>query len=103
MKAPKDTNPDGSSRVGSLHYRISAAAISAHHDWVNAPGGGDTYLGDQIADKVLADVVSPFITTLPIVTLGAPCVECFEPFEPADRVTWRLRYSPQGLIHEECQ
>ena len=39
----------------------------------------------------------------PVITFGDPCVECNEPFEPGDAVTWRVRYAPQGLIHRECR
>lgn len=56
----------------------------------------------DVTDAVLT-VVVPFITDLPSVPLDAPCVECGETFEPGDRVSWRLRYAPQGLIHEECR
>lgn len=57
----------------------------------------------QRADEVLTKVILPFIENLPAVNLTAPCVECGEPFESEDRVSWRLRYTPEGLIHEECR
>lgn len=31
------------------------------------------------------------------------CVECGTTIEDGDRITWRLRWSPQGPIHEECR
>lgn len=39
----------------------------------------------------------------PVIAFGDPCVECSESFEPGDAVTWRVRYAPQGLIHQECR
>jgi hypothetical protein len=31
------------------------------------------------------------------------CIECGAPIELSDAITWRLRWSPQGPIHEECR
>lgn len=31
------------------------------------------------------------------------CVECGEQIDDGDRITWRLRWSPQGPVHEECR
>lgn len=69
----------------------------------NALWGSPTNGDARKAADVVMSVVVPFITNLDVVPLDAPCVECGEAFDPGDRVTWRLRYAPQGLIHEECK
>lgn len=48
-------------------------------------------------------VPESLVTVLPTVSLDDPCVECREGFEKGDQVSWRLRFQPQGLIHEECK
>lgn len=39
----------------------------------------------------------------PTIAYGAACVECNEDFEAGERVTWRWRYAPAGLIHDACR
>lgn len=57
---------------------------------------------DQV-DAVLGVVLPVLFEDIAVVALDAPCVECGERFEPGDRVTWRLRWLPQGLVHAECR
>lgn len=63
------------------------------------------------AKAVMAEVVAPVLERFRKAVEDAPavvawtgaCVECGEPFERRDSITWRLRWSPQGPIHEECR
>jgi hypothetical protein len=68
------------------------------------------YRSSRATDAVMA-VIAPAIERhrkavedAPAVTIwDGGCVECDESFKPGDRMTWRLRWSPQGPIHEECR
>jgi hypothetical protein len=66
--------------------------------------------GCDIADRVLAEI-SPVLERYRRAVEEAPggaiwtgaCAECGTPIQPGDAITWRLRWSPQGPIHEECR
>lgn len=63
-----------------------------------------------LADTVMA-VVQPVIERLRSNVEAAPataiwtgrCVECGDPIKDGGQITWRLAWSPQGPIHEECR
>lgn len=53
---------------------------------------------------MLASAIIPAVqATLPAAPWTGVCVECGELIENGDLITWRLRYAPQGPIHEECR
>jgi len=53
---------------------------------------------------MLANAIIPAIqATLPTTPWTGTCVECFEPIKDGEQITWRLRWAPQGPIHEECR
>ncbi|GAA4225999.1 hypothetical protein GCM10022254_09450 [Actinomadura meridiana] len=53
---------------------------------------------------MLAGAIIPAVqATLPAAPWTGVCVECNESIEDGDLITWRLRYAPQGPIHEECR
>lgn len=67
--------------------------------------------GDPPTAQAVWDVVSPALERYRKAVDDAPggaiwtgaCVECGEAIESGDAITWRLRWSPQGPIHEECR
>jgi len=68
------------------------------------------YRSSRATDAVWAQV-SPELERLRKAVEDAPevaewiglCVECGEQIDDGDRITWRLRWSPQGPIHEVCR
>ena len=56
----------------------------------------------QVRAKV-AEEIDRLKDAPPAVPYESLCVECGEDFQRNDRVTWRWRFAPQGLIHEECR
>lgn len=77
-------------------------AVDAWHD------AGDVLLDDRLR-AVIAVVRQKIGARLDelkdhpaLIMYGQPCVECGEAMESFDRVTWRWRELPQGLVHEYC-
>jgi len=76
----------GRNLAGADVERLDAIARNIAAEW-----------GADIADRVLAEV-SPAVAVW-----AGGCVECGDPIGYGSRITWRLRWAPQGPVHQECR